>query len=140
MARTLQEFEAICEELQSNPKNATKAIENFREKDYALEACHTWIRTPGCSSLAQFQLALVIQYSSLKNWAHLPAETVASLRDTLWGLIEGAVANGTMPTFALNKVILVFVLLWKKGWKDCTSKDQEILFSRLSNFLGTDGR
>ena len=59
MASTLQEFEAVCEELQKNPGNATKAIEHFREQDYALEACHTWIRTPGCSSLAQFQLALV---------------------------------------------------------------------------------
>ena len=91
--------------------NATKAIEHFREQDYALEACHTWIRTPGCSSLAQFQLALVIQYSSLKNWAHLSIETISSLRETLWGLIETAVARGSMPKYALNKVILVFVLL-----------------------------
>lgn len=134
---TLQEFESICEELQRNPGNATKAIEHFREQDYALEACHTWIRTPGCSSLAQFQLALVIQYSSLKNWAHLPAETISSLRDTLWGLIETAVASGSMPHYALTKVILVFALLWKRGWKDSSSKEHEILFARVSGFLGT---
>lgn len=137
MASTLQEFEAVCEELQRNPVNATKAIEHFREQDYALEACHTWIRTPGCSSLAQFQLALVIQYSSLKNWAHLSIETISSLRETLWGLIETAVARGSMPKYALNKVILVFVLLWKRGWKDCSSKEQELLFHRVSGFLGT---
>jgi hypothetical protein len=137
MATTLQEFEAICVELQSNPGEATKSIESFRDQEYALEACHTWIRTPGCSAIAQFQLALVIQYSSLRNWSYLPTETVASLRETLWGLIETAVASGSMPTFALNKVILVFVLLWKRGWKDGSTTDQESLFQRISGFLGT---
>ena len=40
-----------------------------------------------------------------------------------------------MPKYALNKVILVFVLLWKRGWKDCSSKSKTS-FSSCFWFLG----
>lgn len=134
---TLEWFEGTCQELQTNPTKASKALESFRAEAYALEACHSWIQTPGCSPLAQFQLALVIQYSSLRNWSHLSPETVGSLRETLWSLIESAVAQDNMPPYALNKVIQIFVLLWKRSWKDATEQEQTVPFQHISGFLAT---
>ena len=87
MSATLQWFESVCETLSTDPATATAQITEFREQDYALEACHTWL--PDSSPQAKFQLALVLQYSSMKNWVKLPAETVQSLRDTMWSLIAG---------------------------------------------------
>ena len=134
---TLEWFEATCQELQSNPTKASKALESFRTEAYALEACHSWIRTPGCSSLAQFQLALIIQYSSLRNWSHLSDETKVSLRETMWSLIQNAVAHDNMPPYALNKVIQIFVLLWKRSWKDTKEQEQTVPFQHISGFLAT---
>ena len=64
-------FEDICLLIEQNPAKATASIMEFREQDYALEVCHSWIRAPTCSAVAQFQLALIMQYCSLKNWSHL---------------------------------------------------------------------
>lgn len=124
-------FEHLCLLIDQNPTKATASIMEFREQDYALEACHSWIRTPECSAIAQFQLALIIQYCSLKNWSHLSPESAQALRDTLWTLIQNASINNTMPMYALNKLMQVFSLLWKRGWHDMEAATQRNIFTQI---------
>jgi len=134
---TLAWFEGICVEIDRNPKKVTASILLFREQDYALEACHTWMRTPECSAIAQFQLALIMQYCSLKNWAHLSAESAQSLRDTLWTLIQNASVNNTMPMYALNKLMQVYSLLWKRGWHNMEAAAQRNIFAQIETLINS---
>ncbi len=134
-AFTLVWFEAVCAELERNPKEATEAISEFREQDYALEACHTWMLSPECSAKAKFYLALVLQYSSMKNWTHLSTETTQSLRDILWGLI----CNGATEDFALNKIIQVYALLVKRGWCALNEHQQQHILEQIGAMFATAG-
>ena len=133
MSADLQWFESVCVSLNTDPAAATAQITEFREQDFALEACHRWL--PDSSPVAKFQLALVLQHSSMKNWVKLPAETVQSLRDTMWSLISDSIAKDNMPSFALNKIMQVFALLYKRGWTALSAEQQQGLFIQISALL-----
>ena len=129
----LEWFENVCLEIDRNPSKATAAIMEFREQSYALELSNTWIKFPQCSALAKFQLALIMQYCSLKNWMHMPSTATAALRDTLWTLIYETTIQATMPTYALNKLLQVYALFWKRGWCEMSESTKNQLFSQIES-------
>jgi hypothetical protein len=135
---TLQWFESVCIELERNPAKATKEIMEFREQDYALEACHTWMQAAECTPMAQFQLVLVMRYSAMKNWPQLSAGTVQAIRDTLWNLIQGAILTGVMPSFAMNTIMQIYALLWKRAWCDVDSTAHESALVQLRTLCMTN--
>jgi hypothetical protein len=129
-------WENVCSDLERDPANATLIIHEFREQDYALEACHSWI-SQACTSRAKFQLCLVLQYASMKNWSQLSTEMKSSLRESLWMLIQTASLDDQMPVFALNKIIQVYSLLWKRGWCEVGPNSQQQLMDQLKGLFST---
>ena len=69
---TVEWWESVCIELTRNPIAATKTITDFRDSDQALEASKYFLQpTTGCSAIAQFQAALILQHVCLKHWNKL---------------------------------------------------------------------
>lgn len=131
---TLAWFEGICVELNRNPMQATAVLTEFQEQEYALEAVNSYLCDPSCSPPAQFQASLIMQYNSLKNWSRLSSAQKLQLRDTIFSLIGKSIINSTMPPYALNKVMQVYALFWKRDWKE-QSIDQQVLFQQISSML-----
>ena len=101
---------------------ATAALTEFQEEDFALEAANSYLSDPSCTPAAQFQATRVLQYNSLKNWVRLSTAQKLQLRETLYSLMNNSISsNCSMQSFALNKVMQVYVLFWKRDWKDVVS-------------------
>ena len=135
-AITAEWWESVCIELSRNPVGATKTITEFRDTEQALDASKYFLQpTTGCSPVAQFQAALVLQYVCLKHWNKLSAADTQELRGTLWTLLHSSIAAGTMPSFALNKIMQVYALLWKRGWTDSDHNCKQQLFQQIRAFM-----
>jgi len=139
----LQWFEAVCAELARNPMQATAVLTEFREQEFALQAVDGFLRDAACSPLAQFQACLVLQFNSLKNWALLSSAHKLQLRDTLFHVMKGAILSpGVMPAYALNKIMQVFALFWKRDWKDLSTTgpadggEASIIFQHVAGLIG----
>ena len=133
---TKEWWEGICEELARNPAAVTKTITDFRDSDQALEASKYFLQpSTGCTANAQFQSALILQYVCLKHWGKLTIIDIQELRTTLWTLIHSSIAAGSMPYFALNKIMQVYALLWKRGWHDSDITARQQLFQQIRAFM-----
>jgi len=117
----LKWFEEVCVELNRQPMAATATLTAFREQEFALEAVNSYLSDPSCTPLAQFQACLILQHNSLKNWPRLSGTQKLQLRETLYSLMNNAIATSSMPPYALNKVMQVYALFWKRDWKDLTT-------------------
>ena len=118
MSHTLEWFEGVCAELNRQPMAATAVLTEFREQEFALEAVNSYLSNPACSPSAQFQACLILQHNSLKNWPRLSTAHKLQLRETLFNLMSNAIASSSMPPYALNKIMQVYVLFWKRDWKE----------------------
>lgn len=130
-------FEGICAELNRNPQAATKALTEFRESESALAGARSILQQnqPPSSPIAQFQATLILQYASLKRWDQIPQSERQELRNMLWGLIHnGTVSNHTVPAFIVNKLIQVYVLLWKRGWHETSHAVRNEIFLHVQSF------
>ena len=133
---TVEWWESVCIELTRNPIAATKTITDFRDSDQALEASKYFLQpTTGCSAIAQFQAALILQHVCLKHWNKLSSNETQELRNTLWTLLHSSLTAGTMPSFALNKIMQVYALLWKRGWNDIDETNRQQLFQQIQAFM-----
>jgi Importin-beta N-terminal domain len=135
-AITVEWWESICLELSRNPAGVTKTITDFRDSDHALEASKYFLQpSTGCSPVAQFQAALILQHVCLKHWNKLSASDTQDLRNTLWTLLHSSLAAGTMPNFAVNKIMQVYALLWKRGWHESDIGCKQQLFQQIRAFM-----
>ena len=132
---TLEWFEGVCEQLRVNPMMATATLEGFREHECALEAVDSFLRSRDCTPTAQFQACFIMQYNSLKNWSLLSAAQIAQLKDTLFAVLQNATASGTMPPYALNKVTQCYVSFWKRGWKESSDAEKQVLFQQIMTYF-----
>lgn len=129
---TVEWWESVCVELSRNPVAATKIITDFRDSEQALEASRYFLQpSTCCSPVAQFQATLILQYVCLKHWSKLSISDTQDLRNTLWTLLHTSLAAGTMPTFALNKIMQVYALLWKRGWPESDIACRQQLFQQI---------
>jgi len=136
MEETKAWWENLVAQLNSNPALVTKTITDFRESDQALEASKYFLQpATGCTPSAQFQAALILQYVCLKHWGKLALSDVQELRATLWTLIHASVAAASMPSFALNKIMQVYALLWKRGWHENDAPTRQQLFQQVRAFM-----
>ena len=135
-AITTDWWESVCIELSRNPVGATTTITEFRDTEQALDASKYFLQpATGCSPVAQFQAALVLQYVCLKHWNKLSAVDTQDLRGTLWTLLHSSITAGTMPSFALNKIMQVYALLWKRGWTESDHACKQQLFQQIRAFM-----
>jgi hypothetical protein len=133
---TKEWWEAVCQQLNRDPNAATKIITEFRDSDQALQASTYFLQqATGCSPAAQFQAALILQYVCLKQWSSLSVTTTQELRGTLWTLIHTSLSARSMPPFALNKIMQVYALLWKRGWHEIDESQRNELFQQIGAFL-----
>ena len=133
---TIEWWESVCLELSRNPASATKTITDFRDSDQALEASKYFLQpSTCCTPSAQFQAALILQYVCLKHWSKLSLNEIHELRNTLWTLLHSSLTAGTMPSFAVNKIMQVYALLWKRGWQECDSASKQMLFMQIKSFM-----
>jgi hypothetical protein len=137
MSSFLEWFESVCLEMNTNPQTATKNILQFRDSDNALETIQSLLQTPSesISPMAQFQAVLVLQYLSLKQWNNLSTTNKSEIITILWTLIQTSFISGTMPLFALNKIMQVYGIFWKRKWNDIDINEKQIFFQQISAFL-----
>ena len=135
-AITVEWWESVCLELSRNPVAATKTITDFRDSEQALEASKYFLQPATCCSpSAQFQAALILQYVCLKHWSKLSVNEIHELRNTLWTLLHSSLTAGSMPSFAVNKIMQVYALLWKRGWQECDTTSKQQLFMQIKAFM-----
>lgn len=137
MSSFVEWFESVCLEMNTNPLEATKNILQFRDSENALETIQSLLQTPSGSitPMAQFQAVLVLQYSSLKEWNNLSITSKSDIITILWTLIQSSFVSGTMPSFALNKIMQVYGMLWKRKWNDIDINEKQIFLQQISAFL-----
>jgi hypothetical protein len=129
---TVEWWERVCMELSRNPTEATRTITEFRDSEQALEASKHFLQpSTGCSPIAQFQAALIIQHVCLKHWSNLSISNIQELRNCLWTVIQASLNSGTMPSFSLNKIMQVYALLWKRAWQEIDHQCKQELFQHI---------
>jgi hypothetical protein len=133
---SLEWWEGVCQLSQTNPKQATEIIEGLTKSDQALDASTFYLQSAACSPVARFQAIRVFQYASLNHrWGALSPDQKGVLRQVVWTVLESAIKQGDMPSFALNKIIQVFTLLWKRGWLEYDAGTKSQLFQLLHSLL-----
>ena len=133
---TVEWWESVCLDLSRNPVSATKTITDFRDSEQALEASKYFLQpSTCCTPSAQFQAALILQYVCLKHWNKLSLNDIHELRNTLWTLLHSSLIARTMPSFAVNKIMQVYALLWKRGWQECDDASKQTLFMQIKSFM-----
>ncbi len=139
-AYTLPWFEFVCVELLAkNPNEATKILLEFRASSYAFVARDFLVNTT--IPLVKFQAALVLQYACILRWDSMSTADQNEFRSLIWNMIvpdsssapSSTSAAAALPAYAANKLMQIFVLTWKRGWRGETIEaKQGFLFSLLS--------
>ena len=128
---SLEWFENVCLViLPKYPNEATKILMEFRSSSNALLAREYLLRTQ--HYIVKFQAALVLQYACILNWDSMAASDQLEFRNLIWSLIipsSGALSNA-LPAYAVNKLIQIYALTWKKSWNSLSvAAKQDFFFS-----------
>lgn len=137
MQVTLEWFEGLCLELTRNPVNATKTIELFRESDYAIEACTSFLQAANASHIAKFQAISILQYACLNRWIRLSKHDHDELKNISFAMVNHCIYLPTPPQYLLNKLIQVYVSFWKRSWLDCSEIEKNQFFQSIGQLLST---
>lgn len=133
-------FAQLCDSLSTNPGQATQLLTEFRESEVALESCKLFLQYPEINVNVLFQASLTLQYSFLKHWNSIQPVYKEELEQVILYLLQQKCGQENATSFALNKLMQLYALIWKHGWADSNEQQHSILFEKISLFLNQDNK
>ena len=95
------------------------------------------LRSSTITDIAKFHGLTVLQYASIKRWDSIPPQTRRDVKETLQILLqhESSPPFSLRSNFTLNKLIQVYVSIWRRDWLTCDNKDHEKFFQYAESLL-----
>lgn len=137
---TIEWFSQLCDSLSTNPGQATQQLTEFRESEVALECCKSFLQYPEINVNVLFQASLTLQYSFLKHWNSIQPAYKDELEQVILYLLQQRCGQENATSFALNKLMQLYALIWKHGWADSSPQQHHLLFEKVSSFLSQDSK
>ena len=131
----LEEFIHVCQILSTRPMEATSILSNYREQENTLIECTSFIQSDNIDLNILFQACLILQYSFLKHWNQITNEYKQELENIILILIYKLHLQTNNNNFVINKMIEIYILIYKHGWPDMNNQQRSILFDKMNSFL-----
>ena len=95
------------------------------------------LRSPTITDVAKFHGLTVLQYASIKKWDLISTQVRRDVKETLQILLqlESSPQFSMRTTFTLNKLIQVYVSIWRRDWLTCDKNEQEIFLPSAESLL-----
>ena len=95
------------------------------------------LRSPTITDVAKFHGLTVLQYASIKKWDLISIQARRDVKETLQILLqlESSPQFSMRTHFTLNKLIQVYVSIWRRDWLSCDKNEQEIFLQCAESLL-----
>lgn len=129
-------FENLClVQLNRNPTETTKQLEAFRETEQGLTVAIHILKTSNTTYdaspnkfILQFHALSIAHYTLLLRWERFVSEDKLQWKSFLFEYLQQIISSSTTPHYLIQKVIQVYVSIWKKDWLSLNAQEKDSFF------------